>query len=662
MPSRLVPVLLCLIAALAPAQSPVETSFLGGLQLFGSPPAASLSFDLVVGSPTGLVLHGIECNLNTGAGTQGTLAVWTTPTGGTSVGNQQNAAAWSQVATASRTHSGGRTFFTLVPPVFLPAGSRGLLLHHVGMNPVYTNGATQVPPLPTSFATGEITLDMSAARVRASLTTDPFGGPDPGLVRLPNVALHYVAGPRYAEFTASLLRGPSPLQVDFQALVASNVPGGVQGVLWDFNADGQFDAFGTNPSWVFGCGDHPVTMTMVDLSGSLVVTKAAYVQTDLVAPSFRNDLVAPRTVQFTDTSSPPGQTFEWDLDGDGLTDSTAPSPTFVYPQECSEITVTLKVGRACRAPVQVTRKIAVASTLETTFAGGLFLPAGSTGGTVFFDLEVTDPLGITVCSLHTNVSAPAGTPLQVRVHQKPGTHVGAVTDAALWRLVASAPVAAAGNNQRTFVTLPAPIHFAAGLHGVGIEIQGASPFYSSLGSEASFASPDAVLRVGLAQAAPVFGPVATSPQFGQRLWNGALHYGTTQRNGAAGYGLIGTGCPGSLGVPGNRATSLPRLGTSVSMVIDRLPASLGLLGFGDQRLSPATDLAAYGMPGCPAYLDPFLLVPLAGVANQASLSVAVPATASLVGAQLYVQALSLDPLLNAYGYATSDAAVLLVGL
>ncbi|MBL8737691.1 MAG: PKD domain-containing protein [Planctomycetes bacterium] len=659
--SRLVPLVLCLLAALVHAQSPVETSFLGGLQLFGTPPAASLSFDLVVNSPTGLVLHGIECNLNTGAGTQGTLSVWTTPTGGTSVGNQQNAAAWSQVATASRTHSGGRTFFTLVPPVFLPAGPRGLLLHHVGMNPVYTNGATQVPPLPTSFATAEITLDASIARVRASLTTDPFGGTDAGLVRLPNVALHYVAGPRYAEFTATPVRGASPLQVNFQALVASNVSGGVQGVLWDFDADGQFDAFGNTPSWTFGCGDHTVTMTMVDLSGSLVVTKAAYVQTDLVTPSFRNDLVAPRTVQFTDTSSPPGQTFEWDLDGDGFTDSTAPSPTFVYPQECSESTVTLKVGRACRAPVQVTRKIAVASTLETTFTGGLFLPAGSTGGTVFFDLEVTNPFGITVCGLHTNVSAVAGTPLQVRVHQKPGTHVGAVANASSWRLVGTAPAVAAGNNQRTFVTLPTPIYFAAGVHGVGIEIHGASPFYSNVAADTSFASPDAVLRVGLAQAAPVFGPLATSPQFGPRLWNGALHYGTTQRNGAPGYGLIGAGCPGSLGVPGNRATSLPRLGTSVSLVIDRLPLDLGAIGFGEQRLSPAADLGVYGLPGCLAFLQPFVLVPLSGAANQASVSVSVPSTSSLVGAQLFVQALSFDPLLNAYGYATSDAAVLLVG-
>lgn len=660
--SRLVPVLLCLLTALAHAQSPVETSFVGGLQLFGTPPSASLSFDLVVTSPTGLVLHGIECNLNTGAGTQGTLGVWTTPTGGTSVGNQQNAAAWSQVATASRSHSGGRTFFTLVPPVFLPAGSRGLLLHHVGMNPVYTNGATQVPPLPTSFATAEITLDMAGARVRASLTTDPFGGTDAGLLRLPNVALHYVAGPRYAEFTATPVRGASPLLVNFQALVASNVSGGVQGVLWDFNGDGQFDAFGNTPSWTFGCGDHTVTMTMVDLAGSLVVTKAAYVQTDLVTPSFRNDLIGPRTVQFTDTSSPPGQTFEWDLDGDGFPDSTAPSPTFVYPQECSEVTVTLKVGRACRAPVQVTRKIAVASSLETTFAGGLFLPAGSTGGTVFFDLEVTNPLGITVCGLHTNVSAAAGTPLQVRVHQKPGTHVGAVTNAALWRQVGTAPATAAGNGQRTFVTLPGPIHFAQGVHGVGIEIQGASPFYSNLGPDVVVASPDALLRVGLAQAAPVFGPAATSPQFGPRLWNGALHYGTSQQNGAAGYGLIGAGCPGSLGVPGNRAASTPRLGTSVSLTFDRLPLNLGIVGFGEVRSSPAVDLTIYGLPGCAAHLQPFVLVPMSGAANQASVSVSVPSTPSLVGAQLYVQALSFDPLLNAYGYATSDAAVLLVGL
>ena len=48
-------------------------------------------------------------------------------------------------------------------------------------------------------------------------------------------------------------------------------------------------------------------------------------------------------------------------------------------------------------------------------------------------------------------------------------------------------------------------------------------------------------------------------------------------------------------------------------------------------------------------------------ANSASFVLTIPSNPALIGAQIYSQAVSFDPLLNAFGFAISDAAVLLVG-
>ena len=147
----LVRALVALFATVAAfAQSPVTSTFVGGLQLGGTNPAATALFDVSVTSATGLVVRQIDCNLNTVAGTNGTLTVFVTAAGASAVGNELNPAAWTQVATATRTHTGGRTSFTLNPPFFLGQGTYGMALHHVGANPVYTNPTVPVPPLPNT--------------------------------------------------------------------------------------------------------------------------------------------------------------------------------------------------------------------------------------------------------------------------------------------------------------------------------------------------------------------------------------------------------------------------------------------------------------------------------------------------------------------------------
>ena len=50
-----------------------------------------------------------------------------------------------------------------------------------------------------------------------------------------------------------------------------------------------------------------------------------------------------------------------------------------------------------------------------------------------------------------------------------------------------------------------------------------------------------------------------------------------------------------------------------------------------------------------------------GIGNVAQLGSAVPSLPALIGRQIYTQALSFDPAANAFGFAISDAAVMLVG-
>ncbi len=658
-----------LFAAALAAQSPLQSTFVGGLQISNpGPPAATALFDLTVSDPTGIVIRQIDCNINTNSGTNGTLGVWVTAPGGTHVNNHLNAAVWTQVASASRTHTGGRTVFVLPTPFHLAAGTYGVALHHVGMNPVYTNPATATPPLPTTYSTLEATLDMIAARVRTSTVASPFGGTAAGFTpRQPNIALHYVSGPVFADFEGVPNRGASPLPVQFTSFAVSANPGGIFAYLWDLDGDNVIDSTLPNPQFTYtNCGNYTVSLTIVDSVTSTTVTKTNYVQTDVVVPGFTNALVAPNVVQFTDTSSPPAQTWAWDLDGDNVIDSILQNPLFVYTNACDEVMVTLTVTRACQPPVVLQKRIAVATSAETIFQGGLVITTTSPGGTNFFDVDVTNPLGVTICGMHVNSSVPNGSPVTVKVHQKVGTYAGNVENAALWRLVGNTVTTSRGTGQRTFASFSPPIHLAAGVNGIGIELVGGSPSYTNLGVMQTFPFADLTITAGLVQAVPIFGPAATSTQFTPRIWNGALHFATSQAASAPGYGFIGGGCAGTLGVPGNVATTQPVLGGAATIVVDKLPLDLGIMALGVSRTVSAIgplpiDLGFLGMPGCPLRVSFEATATLFGAANTATLVFPVPSSVSLIGVQLYSQALSFDPLLNAFGFAISDAAVMLVG-
>lgn len=115
------------------------------------------------------------------------------------------------------------------------------------------------------------------------------------------------------------------------------------------------------------------------------------------------------------------------------------------------------------------------------------------------------------------------------------------------------------------------------------------------------------------------------------------------------YTQFGTGCPGALGVPSLTATSLPVLGSTLSVTIGNLPVSIAIMitGFSNTLLSGAIPLpfplAGLGFPGCDLLVDSVSTQTLVGAGNAATWTLGIPSTATLLGAELFNQAGSLDP-------------------
>ena len=227
------------------------------------------------------------------------------------------------------------------------------------------------------------------------------------------------------------------------------------------------------------------------------------------------------------------------------------------------------------------------------------------------------------------------------------------------RTVASETVPSAGGGQRTFVPLSSPLHLAFGQFGMCMEHVGASPTYTNLGAPLTVSNADLSLTAGMSQAEPVFDPASTT--WSPRVANISLHYSTSTATGVAGYGYLGSGCAGTLGVPTNVSTTQPTLGGQATIVVDNLPGGIGIMALGTLRQTPPVDLVIVGMPGCMLHHNAIVLNTLIGAGTSATQNFPVPNNNALVGLLIYTQAASLDPGLNALGFGLSDAAVMLVG-
>lgn len=134
----------------------------------------------------------------------------------------------------------------------------------------------------------------------------------------------------------------------------------------------------------------------------------------------------------------------------------------------------------------------------------------------------------------------------------------------------------------------------------------------------------------------------------------------------ASYTTFGQGCPSSLGITTLNAVQLPRLGSTMLVILDRLPqnACFMITGFSDTTSafgSLPLSLAPFGAPGCLGRVSIDSNVLLVGSNGNALSSMTVPNILSLMGAQLYQQALVFDAAANQLGAVVSNAATLVIG-
>jgi hypothetical protein len=146
---------------------------------------------------------------------------------------------------------------------------------------------------------------------------------------------------------------------------------------------------------------------------------------------------------------------------------------------------------------------------------------------------------------------------------------------------------------------------------------------------------------------------------------GSSHSVAIVRAGA--YTTFGAGCPGSVGVTHLEATTLPRVGTTMTVRVEPLPQSIAVMLTGLSNVSWATaplplSLSSLGLTNCWLRVSLDANDLLLGASGSATHALAVPASAALAGFMLHQQAVVLDPAASSLGLVMSDAATAVIGL
>jgi hypothetical protein len=503
------------------------------------------------------------------------------------------------------------------------------------------------------------TTNALASRVYSTTLGAAVGTVNQGHGVVLELGYTQVSGLR-ASFLADVTSGVSPLAVQFTDQSWSSAPGGITSWAWDFDNDGTVDSTQRHPVHTFtNCGVYDVRLTVTDgVNPPHSLLRTAFVGTDVVEPSFTAALVGiGGLMQFTDTSMPAPTAWAWDFDNDGLVDSTLQNPQWSFGPACgTPHPVRLQAWRQCRGPFAVTQPVLVGNQLDTERTGATTLTGGC-----YMNLSVVNPQGVHVCEIEGKTTATPGVPVTFDVFLTRGIYGSATGSAALWRLVGSAStVGVSGSDELELATFSPPLYLPAGSYGMYVRVTGGSPIGSSQTAPQTFATPHLSLQTG---ASGTLGGTATN----NRVWNGSLHYTTSQTTQEAGATFLGPGCAGTLGIPSLSATSLPRIGLPAVVTIDRLPQSAAfvLMGFGNamSSLGPLPlDLGVFQATGCSLYIANDAALFLLGTGNSVQWNLPLPATISLVGVQYYLQALAPSPGTNALGGVMSDALASIVGI
>lgn len=444
--------------------------------------------------------------------------------------------------------------------------------------------------------------------------------------------------------------------VTFTSTSFTSDPAGFAALDWDFDGDGLTDATGPTASTTFAnCGPNPVTLTATAANGTDMATN----NVNIVGPTAAFDTTVvlpgiPLVLQFNDLSTGVPTTYDWDLDGDGVFgDSNIPNPQWVYVQE-GLYPVSLTVSNACGSDT-TTINIDTRSQICTQYARN---NGGSDGGAVYFDLDITNPAGVTLTGLDSNVDDAAGTTgITMDVYCKTGSHVGSEANRAAWQFVGtSAPATAAGVDNGTPFDIP-DMYLPMGQYALALVLSSTTGHdYTGTGSPpvTVVTGNDITLTTGAASNVPF-----TGSAFFSREWNGCLYYAVGSTTSAS-LTPLGGGCQNSngtvatLGVQGGGPVLIDTLNV-LEIQLGPLNATGGILfGFLNAGGVP---LDAIGMTGCALYATPVVTLPASTDAvGSATSSLDIGHDPNAHGIPITMQAAFLDPGANAFGVVLSNAA------
>jgi hypothetical protein len=134
----------------------------------------------------------------------------------------------------------------------------------------------------------------------------------------------------------------------------------------------------------------------------------------------------------------------------------------------------------------------------------------------------------------------------------------------------------------------------------------------------------------------------------------------------AGVSPLGSGCPGSAGVPVLDSVGRPWLGATWTVRIGNAkPGTPTALGIGSSSTSWSglplpLALASAGMPGCTLYVSIDVTIGATATGGTATLPLALPNNPALAGGSVYLQGFVLDPGVNFTGVVLTNAAAALL--
>jgi hypothetical protein len=267
---------------------------------------------------------------------------------------------------------------------------------------------------------------------------------------------------------------------------------------------------------------------------------------------------------------------------------------------------------------------------------------GSQGGNVYFQVVVTSPTGIVVTAMDTNCRNQTSPTYTLDVYITDRTYQGKEASRPEWTQVSTGQGKSAAANMPARVDLD-DFFLAPGSYGMALTHSLGHGYTNGTGSNQKYTNQDLTLNLGTATNIPFTGNV-----FGPRIWNGTIHY---QATGLAGYGIYGTGCKGSNGIPllQPKQGSLPKLGGLLQLELTNLPLKQGpvflINGFNKDKYGPLIlpfDLTPLGFTGCTLQVAMIWTTGGINLGGKGTVQFPIPLDPVLQDAWFFNQALSMD--------------------